>query len=101
MPQMIQDREEPVLLKRRANIRGKQLRAMGTLIVTARNLSFRSLAREKRIDIPLAHIQDIGVVGWIFKKLRIATQQRIYILYLKGAGDVANLLQSLQVHLLP
>jgi hypothetical protein len=87
------------MLERKANIRAKRLRAVGTLVVTARNLSFRPLAHRTRIDIPLTHIQDIDVVGWIFKKLRIATPKHIYTLYVKGAVDVANLVRSLQVHL--
>jgi hypothetical protein len=87
------------MLQRKANIRGHRMRAVGTLVVTATRLSFRPLAREKHIDIPLANIQDILVVGWLFKKIRIATQQHIYTVYVKGAKHVATLLQTLQSHL--
>jgi hypothetical protein len=91
---------ERVMLERRANIRSHRLRAVGTLVVTARRLLFRPLARDKPIDIPLGSIQNIQVVGLVFKKVRIATQQRTYMLYLKGAEPVANLVQTLQGHLL-
>ena len=89
------------MLERKANIRSERLRAVGTLVVTARHLSFRPLSHAKAIDIPLVAIHDIRVVGWVFKKLRIATQQRIYTLYLKGAENVASLLHTLQVRLSP
>lgn len=93
------DADEKVLLERRANIRGRRLRAVGTLTVTSTCLSFRPLAREKSITIPLTAIRDIRIVGLLFKKLRIATRQHIYVLYVKGAANVASLLRTLLVHL--
>ena len=95
---MMQDRCEQILLERKANIRGKRLRAVGTLIVTLKSLSFRPLSREKKIDIPLESIQQICVVGILFKKLRIATKQRVFTLYVREATNVANLLHTLQQH---
>ena len=95
---MMQDRREQILLERKANIRGKRLRAVGTLIVTSKSLSFRPLSREKKIDIPLESIQQICVVGIVFKKLRIVTKQRVFKLYVRGAANVANLLHTLQLH---
>ena len=96
---MVQDRREQVLLECKANIRGKRLRAVGTLMVTPKRLSFRPLSREKKINIPWESIQQICVVGLVFKKLRIVTKQRIFTLYVKGAENVANLLHTLQLNM--
>ncbi|HDS59901.1 MAG TPA: hypothetical protein ENN54_06405 [Thermoplasmatales archaeon] len=93
------DRDEQVLLERRASIRGRRLRAVGTLTVTSKKLSFRPLARERSITVSLTAIQDIRIVGLLFKKLRISTRRHVYVLYVKGADNLAGLLRTLLAHL--
>ena len=87
--------EEKVLLRRKANVRSGRLRATGTFILTDRKISFHYRAG-RRIDISVESIKGLETRGVIFKKMTVSTDEREYVVYLKGVENVVGLLNALR-----
>lgn len=89
------DHDEGIVLRRRANIRSGRGRAVGTLFVTTRRLSFRPLRRARQIDIQLDDIESVTATGLLFKKMKVCTTHATYTIFTKGAAHVVNLVRAL------
>ncbi|MFO8132421.1 MAG: PH domain-containing protein [Thermoplasmatota archaeon] len=89
------DADEAIVLRRRANIRAGRGRAVGTLFVTTRRLSFRPLSRARRVDIDLEDIESVATTGIFFKKMRVCTADATYTMFMKKAANVVSLVRTL------
>jgi len=89
------DDDEGIVLRRRANIRAGRGRAVGTLFVTTRRLSFRPMTKAREIDVRLDDIESVETTGIFFKKMRVCTADATYTMFMKKAANVVSLVRAL------
>lgn len=94
---MIQSKEgERVLLRRKANLTFPGFKkAVGTLFITNLRLSFYPIFQRAQIDIHFHSINKIELIKGIFKKIKVVTEKREYVIFVKGAENVSHLLKTL------
>ncbi|OYT62125.1 hypothetical protein B6U81_01530 [Thermoplasmatales archaeon ex4484_30] len=90
------EKGERILLRKKANLAGKGYKkSIGTLFITNLRLSFIPILPKKNIDIHFSLIKKVELVGKVFKKMKVVTEESDYIIFLKEAENVIRLLNSL------
>jgi len=88
------EKDELIMWKRGANLKRGYLKIPGTLFITNRKLIFKPLLANKMLKIKFADIKEIKIIGNVFKKMKIATNEREYIFLTKNIKEVVHLVKS-------
>ncbi len=87
---------ERVLLRKKANlVFPGYKKSVGTLFITNLRLSFHPVLHKKRIDVHLQFIKKVELIRGIFKKMRVVTEEREYVIFIKEVEDIIHLVKTL------
>jgi len=90
------EKGERILLRKKANLVGEGYKkSIGTLFITNLRLSFIPILPKKHIDIHFSLIKKVELIGRVFKKMKVVTEESNYIIFLKEAENVTRLLNTL------
>ena len=87
---------EKVLLRRKANlVFPGYKKSVGTLFITNLRLSFIPILQKKHIDIHFHLIKKVELLKGVFKKMKVVTEEKEYVIFLKEAEEVIHLIKTL------
>lgn len=87
---------EKVLFRRKANlVFPGYKKSVGTLFITNLRLSFHPILHKKQIDVHLHFIKKVELIKGIFKKMRVVTEEKEYVIFTKDVENVIHLVKTL------